>query len=96
VEGVVRRTLSVVVPAFHESECVDEFAHRLALVCDAATDYGWDCIVIENGSLDDTWLKCPGNHEGDPSLGSSGSPETSGWTADSRPGWPTWTATLAC
>jgi len=66
VEGVVRRTVSVVVPAFNESECIDELARRLARVFEAEADYVWDCIVVENGSTDDTWLKLQRIHEHDP------------------------------
>lgn len=52
-----RRLVSVVVPAYNESDCVDELARRLRLVFDAESDYDWECVIVENGSTDDTWDK---------------------------------------
>jgi dolichol-phosphate mannosyltransferase len=61
-----RRLVSVVVPAYNESACVDELARRLGAVFDAEEAYAWECIVVENGSLDDTWLLLQAIHERDP------------------------------
>jgi len=50
--------ISVVIPAYDESACVDELARRLALVADAcAARYTFEIIVVENGSRDDTYTK---------------------------------------
>ena len=52
-----RRLISVVIPAYNESECVDELGRRLAAVMNAEAAYDWQIIVVENGSTDDTWEK---------------------------------------
>lgn len=66
-EAVVneRKLVSVIVPAYNESECVEELARRLAEVFDSETSYGWEAIVVENGSTDDTWQKLKAIHEYD-------------------------------
>ncbi len=49
--------ISIIVPAYNEADCIDELARRLASVFDSETDYRWECVVVENGSHDDTWAK---------------------------------------
>ncbi|HEY3548214.1 MAG TPA: glycosyltransferase family 2 protein [Propionicimonas sp.] len=60
-----RRLISVVIPAYNESDCVDELARRLTVVMDAESGYDWEIIVVENGSADDTWDKLLKIHEND-------------------------------
>jgi glycosyltransferase involved in cell wall biosynthesis len=57
-----RRSVSIVIPAYNESECVDELARRLRVVFDSESVYDWECIVVENGSSDDTWSKLQAIH----------------------------------
>lgn len=57
--------VSVVIPAYNESECVAELVGRLAAVFDAERGYQWECIVVENGSTDDTWAKLVAVHQAD-------------------------------
>lgn len=57
--------VSVVIPAYNESECMEELVRRLSLVFDAERAYTWECIVVENGSTDDTWKILQGIHERD-------------------------------
>lgn len=61
----VRKTVNIVVPAYNESECIEELARRLALVFDAEAAYDWICIIVENGSTDDTWEKLQEIHAAD-------------------------------
>ena len=49
--------VSIIIPAYNESECIDELASRLIAVFENELDYSWECIVVENGSTDDTWEK---------------------------------------
>lgn len=49
------KSISVVVPAYNESDCIPELTSRLAKVMDQNTQYSWEIIIIENGSLDDSW-----------------------------------------
>lgn len=52
-----RKKIALVIPAYNESECVDELAERLAGVFDTETGYDFEAIVVENGSTDDTYDK---------------------------------------
>ena len=60
------KLISVIVPAYNESDCVDELAHRLGIVFDSLSAYEWEAIIIENGSLDDTYEKLVAIHARDP------------------------------
>jgi len=60
-----KKLVSIVVPAYNETDCVDEPALRLTTVFDLESDYDWEVIVVENGSIDDTWDKLPHIHEQD-------------------------------
>jgi len=49
--------LSIIIPAYNEEECVDELARRLQKVCELESTYDFQIIIIENGSIDSTWIK---------------------------------------
>ena len=52
------RLISIVVPAFNETECVNELAARLqAVFVPLAPRYSFEAIIVENGSADDTYEK---------------------------------------
>ncbi|ORW96806.1 glycosyl transferase [Mycobacterium szulgai] len=53
----VKKKITCIIPAYNESECVDELARRLAKVFDSETAYDFEAIVVENGSTDDTMEK---------------------------------------
>jgi dolichol-phosphate mannosyltransferase len=65
-EPVTRKLISVIIPAYNESECVDELARRLQAVMEVEPCYDFEVIVIENGSQDDTWEKLNRIHLADP------------------------------
>ncbi len=52
-----RKLISIVVPAYNESECVDELARRLQKVFGEEDAYDFEAIIVENGSVDDTYEK---------------------------------------
>lgn len=51
------RSVSIVIPAYNEEACVDELAVRLKKVFDSEKNYSWQVIIVENGSIDSTWIK---------------------------------------
>ncbi len=51
------KLISVIVPAYNETDCVDELSLRLGAVFDALPAYEFEAIIIENGSVDDTYEK---------------------------------------
>lgn len=48
-------SVSIVIPAYNEEDCIQELARRLALVIAKEDDYLWEIIIIDNGSTDNTW-----------------------------------------
>lgn len=61
-----RKLVSVIVPAYNESDCVGELARRLRGVFDSESEYEWEAVIVENGSTDDTWNKLQVIHAMDP------------------------------
>jgi dolichol-phosphate mannosyltransferase len=52
------KSITIVTPAYNESDCVDELATRLTAIFDRFRGrYVFDVIVVENGSRDDTYAK---------------------------------------
>jgi dolichol-phosphate mannosyltransferase len=63
---VERKRVSVIVPAYNESDCIDELARRLGLIFEEEEpQYDWEAIIVENGSVDDTWEKLQRIHQRD-------------------------------
>lgn len=51
------KLISVIIPAYNEEECVDELATRLKNVFAVEEKYSFEVVIIENGSIDNTWEK---------------------------------------
>jgi glycosyltransferase involved in cell wall biosynthesis len=51
------KSISVIIPAYNEEDCVDELASRLKTVFDSESNYSWQAVIVENGSIDSTWMK---------------------------------------
>ena len=64
-QPAARLLISVVIPAYNESDCVEELARRLQGVMAVEAQYDFEVIVVENGSVDDTWQKLNRIHEQD-------------------------------
>jgi polyisoprenyl-phosphate glycosyltransferase len=62
----VKKKIGLVIPAYNESECVDELAHQLAAVFDSEPAYDFEAIIVENGSTDDTMDKLLAIRAADP------------------------------
>ena len=62
----VKKKIALIIPAYNESECVDELAKRLAVVFDAELAYDFEALIVENGSTDDTMEKLLAIHAADP------------------------------
>ena len=61
----MKKLISIIIPAYNETDCVDELARRLKLIFDAESTYNFECVIVENGSLDDTYEKLLKIHESD-------------------------------
>jgi glycosyltransferase involved in cell wall biosynthesis len=53
----MKRTVSVIVPAYNEEDCVEELALRLTKVFSDEDQYEFEVFFVENGSTDSTWHK---------------------------------------
>jgi dolichol-phosphate mannosyltransferase len=51
------KSVTIVIPAYNESDCVDELAARLKRIFELEFNYEWSVILVENGSTDLTWSK---------------------------------------
>jgi polyisoprenyl-phosphate glycosyltransferase len=51
------RLISIVAPAFNETECIEELARQLTEIFSILDEYNFEVILIENGSSDDTIIK---------------------------------------
>ena len=63
--AIMKKLISIVIPAYNETECVDELARRLSLVFEKEATYDFECVIVENGSLDDTYEKLVRINESD-------------------------------
>lgn len=52
-----KKLISLIIPAYNEEECVDELFSRLKKVFNLEQQYDFEVIIIENGSIDSTWVK---------------------------------------
>lgn len=66
VAAKTKKTIALVVPAYNESDCVDELVERLGKVFDSEPNYDFEAIIVENGSTDDTMAKLEAKAECDP------------------------------
>lgn len=55
--GTRRKLISIVIPAWNESEVLDELFKRLGQLMERQSRYNFEVILIDNGSWDDTWDK---------------------------------------
>ena len=60
------KSVCLVIPAYNEEDCVDELASRLKAVFDSEMNYSWQAVIVENGSIDSTWMKLSKIAEDDP------------------------------
>ena len=58
--------ISIVIPAYNETDCVHELARRLQGVMAAEPGYDFEVVIVENGSVDDTWDQLLKIHDADP------------------------------
>ena len=49
------KSVSVIIPAFNEEDCVKELVERLQKTFEHEGNYNWDLLIIENGSTDRTY-----------------------------------------
>jgi dolichol-phosphate mannosyltransferase len=52
-----KKLVSLIIPAYNEEDCVGELFTRLKKVFDLEPQYDFEVVIVENGSLDSTWVK---------------------------------------
>lgn len=62
----MKKLISIVIPAYNEEDSVDELAQALKRVFDENSAYGFETIIVENGSVDRTYEKLLAIHAEDP------------------------------
>lgn len=62
----MKKLISIVIPAYNEQDNVDELAKRLQAVFAVNPNYDFEAIIVENGSLDNTYEKLLAVHQQDP------------------------------
>ena len=61
----IKKLISIVVPAYNEEDSIDELTRRLKSIFQNASDYDFEVVFIENGSIDRTYEKLLAIHEND-------------------------------
>ena len=61
-----KKLISLIIPAYNEEDCVDELARRLTKVFESESQYDFEAIIVENGSIDSTWEKLQSIAQVDP------------------------------
>lgn len=59
------KTISIIIPAYNEEDCVEELANRLKRLFLIESNYEFEVFIIENGSTDRTWELLEGIHAQD-------------------------------
>lgn len=54
---MTKKLISLIIPAYNEEDCVNELFSRLVKVFAAEDKYDFEVVIVENGSIDTTWLK---------------------------------------
>lgn len=62
---MAKKLISIVIPAYNEQDNVDELAKRLQAVFAINDKYDFETIIVENGSLDNTYEKLLAVHQKD-------------------------------
>jgi glycosyltransferase involved in cell wall biosynthesis len=52
-----KKLISLIIPAYNEEDCVDELFNRLDAVFATEPKYDFEVVIVENGSIDSTWVK---------------------------------------
>ena len=52
-----KKLISLIIPAYNEEDCVDELFNRLDVVFATEPQYDFEVVIVENGSIDSTWVK---------------------------------------
>lgn len=64
--SIRKKLISIVIPAYNEEDCVEELYKRLVNLFEREGElYDFEAIIVENGSIDQTWPKLKDIHSKD-------------------------------
>ena len=53
----MKKQISVIIPAYNEEDVLDELHRRLKNLMDSNSEYEFEVIIVENGSVDSSFDK---------------------------------------
>lgn len=63
---LLKKLISIIIPAYNEEENISELTQRLQKVFDILPRYDFEVVVVENGSKDNTFMELQKVHDNDP------------------------------
>ena len=62
---LTQKRISVVIPAFNETDVISQLASSLRALFDSLPSYAFEAIIVDNGSTDDTFSRLQQCHAED-------------------------------
>lgn len=62
----MKKLVSIIIPAYNEEAVLEELKKRLQNIMNTCSNYDFEVIIVENGSVDSTFERLIAIHHGDP------------------------------
>lgn len=62
----MKKLISIIIPAYNEEAVLEELKKRLQNIMNTCSNYDFEVIIVENGSVDSTFERLIAIHHGDP------------------------------